>query len=409
MSYRYGPQLAYAMADFKQKTVSSSLARPTDIRQAFYDAGTDAGAAPLVRALLDWQGDGHALADCAILVRSRNQSVAIENALMQAQIAYRTQEMPSYLQREEILFLRGMLAIALKNLHTVKSDAVRKAIVEALAIFAEVELSAQEMDEAKKIIARDPDTLAYFFTGQLQRAGADGDGLSVSGCIAATVAYAENVPAETPAAVVLREICSLINLPAAAKRIYVHPYDAQVVAKTVAGFIAAAENSGKNLREFSEWLGAAEQFAGAKPDRNTVLLESVGNSKGKEFEHVILPFMEAGAFPNALCRLAEEENLFYVGATRARSRLTLLAPLAEERRSPFIGRMTSPGSAARANAALAENAARPAAAPGRHDLKVPFAEKDSVKALGAEWDLARRVWYVKAGADLGPFMRWLRT
>jgi hypothetical protein len=45
--------------------------------------------------------------------------------------------------------------------------------------------------------------------------------------------------------------------------------------------------------------------------------------------------------------------------------------------------------------------------PMRIDLKVPFAEKDTAKALGARWDAARRIWYVKDVSDLTPFLRWI--
>ena len=43
----------------------------------------------------------------------------------------------------------------------------------------------------------------------------------------------------------------------------------------------------------------------------------------------------------------------------------------------------------------------------RIDLKVPFAEKDTAKALGARWDAAKKIWYVKDVADLTPFSRWI--
>jgi hypothetical protein len=39
----------------------------------------------------------------------------IENALIEADIDYRTPPMAGYLQRDEILFLRGLLAIALRT------------------------------------------------------------------------------------------------------------------------------------------------------------------------------------------------------------------------------------------------------------------------------------------------------
>lgn len=42
----------------------------------------------------------------------------------------------------------------------------------------------------------------------------------------------------------------------------------------------------------------------------------------------------------------------------------------------------------------------------RMDLKVPFAEKDEAKKLGARWDAARKIWYVMDKTDLAPFARW---
>lgn len=43
----------------------------------------------------------------------------------------------------------------------------------------------------------------------------------------------------------------------------------------------------------------------------------------------------------------------------------------------------------------------------RINLVTPFAEKDAVKALGARWDAAKKIWYLTDVADLTPFMRWI--
>jgi len=43
----------------------------------------------------------------------------------------------------------------------------------------------------------------------------------------------------------------------------------------------------------------------------------------------------------------------------------------------------------------------------RINLVTPFAEKDAVKALGARWDAAKKLWYIVDVADLSPFMRWI--
>ncbi|SMH43322.1 DUF5710 domain-containing protein [Azospirillum agricola] len=43
----------------------------------------------------------------------------------------------------------------------------------------------------------------------------------------------------------------------------------------------------------------------------------------------------------------------------------------------------------------------------RIDLRVPFAEKDDAKRLGARWDAVKKVWYVPAGLDSALFGKWL--
>jgi hypothetical protein len=45
----------------------------------------------------------------------------------------------------------------------------------------------------------------------------------------------------------------------------------------------------------------------------------------------------------------------------------------------------------------------------RFDLKVPFAEKDQVKSIGARWDATRKLWYVEGKEDMAPFSRWSPT
>lgn len=43
----------------------------------------------------------------------------------------------------------------------------------------------------------------------------------------------------------------------------------------------------------------------------------------------------------------------------------------------------------------------------RVNLKVPFAEKDKARALGARWDVARKTWYIEDVEDLEPFLPWM--
>jgi hypothetical protein len=44
---------------------------------------------------------------------------------------------------------------------------------------------------------------------------------------------------------------------------------------------------------------------------------------------------------------------------------------------------------------------------GKTFLKVPYAEKDAAKSLGARWDAGKRKWYVPAGIDSALFSKWI--
>ena len=40
-------------------------------------------------------------------------------------------------------------------------------------------------------------------------------------------------------------------------------------------------------------------------------------------------------------------------------------------------------------------------------LLVKFEDKDKVKALGARWDMKRKIWYIPSGLDTTPFNKWM--
>jgi len=411
-TYRHGPHLAYAMKEFKNKPVESSLPLHTEIRQLHY-AGADDCGEQVVAAIKAWKRDGYPLEGCAILLRDRHQSIAVENALLKAKIGYRTPAMAGYLQRDEILFLRGMLAIALRDLEAVKSLEVRAAMVEALAVFGEVQLAPERLEMAKREVARTPSLLGDFYTLYINGGGdgyGDPAGSTGGSVMAAAIQYAAGLDPAINAAEALRAICGQINLEQAAKRIFVRPYEASVVSKSVAGFIAFAEHSGQTLAEFWLSLNAAEAFASRKREKDYVTLDCAGNAKGKEFEHVILPFLEAGEFPSPMFAGGEEENLFYVAATRAKARLTLLSPSEAAQRSPYLARMRLAATAAAAEQAIQRNnEAVQQQKPDRYYLSATIHEAQQVKALGARFDWSRKAWYVEPGTDLAPFSRWLRT
>lgn len=400
-TYRHGPHLALAVGALMGKKSTSPLKLVTEINRRTYETNNFQQCARLaVDSIIEWRKE--AKGKCAILIRDRHQSVYIENALMDADVGYELVSLKSYLIRDEILFLRGMVAIALKNLESVKSLDVRKAIVEALFVFGEVDIEPDEeylnpLEFAKETIAGQPAVLNDFFNHWILKSKSN-----VRHRIKDVVEFVEGLPATTKADDVLKEICKRISIESLVKRINVYPYEASVVARSIEGFIDTAARSGKNISEFSEWLSQMEESL-LKSKKFSVMLECVPNAKGMEFDHVILPFLEIGQFPDPTASAKEEENLFYVGVTRAKNRLTLLTPSEPRLQSPYIKRMTIESVKSEANACVEKAVPLPM----RTELNVPYAVKDKAKALGAKWDAVREVWYVDPGSDLKPFDMWI--
>jgi DNA helicase-2/ATP-dependent DNA helicase PcrA len=193
-----------------------------------------------------------------------------------------------------------------------------------------------------------------------------------------------------------------------AKRVYVNPYAASVAARSIDGFVALARQSGLGLAAFWKKINAAEVFASRKREKDFVHLDCVADVKGQEFGHVIMPYLEVNEFPNPLVPARTERNLFYVGVSRTRQRLTLLSPTEAERRSGFLRQMQIAAVAPKADQALRQLEDKVAQErPVRLYLTARYEDREEVRQLGAQFDTVRKQWYIDAALDTGPFQRWL--
>jgi DNA helicase-2/ATP-dependent DNA helicase PcrA len=82
------------------------------------------------------------------------------------------------------------------------------------------------------------------------------------------------------------------------------------------------------LQSAAEQSGTQDDEGGAEAARARVTLITLHNTKGLEFDRVIVTGLEEGVFPHESSSLAaddveEERRLFYVGITRAREKLIL--------------------------------------------------------------------------------------
>lgn len=399
ITHRHGPHLAYCTESFKGKAVESNVAEKTEIKVETYVGGMEEGAKCVINAVKKWQQPGFSLDGCAILIRDRHHSIPIENALREAGIGYRTPVMGSYLQREEILFLRGIMAIALRDFQALKRKELKEAIVDALDAYGGLRIPQDTLQKAKaELLQQD---LHWFYERYIRN-----DEKRIALDMAIRLVIDAHAQSTALAADVLRKVCDLIKLKKLAEDLYIRRYDANVVLKSIEGFLSIAGS--QTLMQFWDAINAAELFASGYRDKTVLTLDCVANSKGKEFEHVILPYVEANEYPNPLFPIKDEENLFYVGVTRARRWLTLVTPDDRGNQSPFIKRMNISGTKARANRAQERNENAPiVASPSRHYLRQSYSDIDYWKSLGARFDSTRKKWYVPDGMDLTPFKPWL--
>ena len=412
-TYRHGPYLAYATAHFKQKYVDSMLPLATQIHVHSYEQEQPEQAVlPVVHAITQWQRQGGALAQCAVLFRDVHQSIHLENQLLTLGIPYQLQGMSSYLQRDEILFLRGWLALVLNDLAAVQNESVRKQIILAMALFTELPFNELELTEAATEIAQTPGLLRFFYEGQMLRRASEQDQWRFK----EVLAYLETTSAQSSAPEVLLQLMQLLDLENVAKRVYVFDHDALVVQKSMQAFVTIAKQLNLSLEHFYQWCAQQDQTSSSSKD--AVVLGCVAQAKGKEFEHVLMPYLEMGEFPSMQQDVEMERNLFYVGITRTQKRLSLFVPQAEHQISEYVRELSLDSIQDQSMQRLQQlqqkmvertvSQTNTSSAQRLH-LAVPFAEKDAAKALGARWDPVQRLWFVPPGIDPTPFKHWRRT
>lgn len=407
-TYRHGPYLAYATAQFKQKKVDSLLPLATQIHIHSYDSlRPDQAVEPVMQAILQWQRQGGSLSQCAVLLRDVHQSIHVENQLLTCGIPYQLQGLLSYLQRDEILFVRGWLALALNDLESIQDEMIRARIVRALAIFTELSFNEEELDAAALEIAQTPALLRFFYEGQIIRRASEKDQWRFKEALL----YLQSVNAESSAPEVLAHLMQMLDVESVAKRLYVFDHAARVMQKSIQAFIDMAATLNLSLKQFYEWC--AQQDQQSQSTAEAVVLSCVAQAKGKEFEHVLMPYLEMGEFPSLQHNTEIERNLFYVGITRTQKRLSLFVPQEKYKVSEYVRELgleriqeITQQRLHQLQQRIVTTTPRVVEAGQRVNLAVPFAQKEEAKRLGARWDAVRRVWYVPPGRNPADFKQW---
>jgi DNA helicase-2/ATP-dependent DNA helicase PcrA len=436
-SFRCGATLSAGAAALTGQPFTSSRATDTDVRVTTYDPQADGdGAMKALDALMQLnQASADARwNDCAVLLRDHHQSIELENTLIEHGVPYQTEGFSSYFHRVEVMMLRGILHIVQGTIAPVTAPAEVRGVLRALGMFAGLRYSEAEWTDAERTIARQPDTLRDFHRGQLTRSD---DGEYAPDAV--TRRWRERFAAVCDALIaergnwnagrLLAHAATHLNIADTTRRLFVHQHQADAVSRSIAGFIAYAVRTGLDAGQFLASLDKAQARSGAlKKHAQRLTLSTVRDAKGKEWKHVLLPWLARGEFPDARAEPGEERRLFYVAITRASDSLTLFTPAGEAH--PYVQGMrleARPASAVRAARTAAAHAAPMRAAPpppaaaatpraptvppqlaARVYLDVPYDEKDAAKQLGAQWDNIQRKWWITPAMPTRLFQKWLR-
>ncbi|WP_353192608.1 UvrD-helicase domain-containing protein [Pandoraea pnomenusa] len=401
-TFRHGPHLAYPTAAFKRKRIESFIRRhtPIDVIPTGNDPATTAQA--VLADIQAWLGDSDKRATCAVLLRDWHQGAVIEEALWRAEIPFESPNKEGFQFREEIRFVRAVFALALRAVESI-DERERMSVAAVLGIFANIRLTRDQY----QLTAKNPELLEQIYTSYLLGAPAETPAANVGRLIRELRANASVMSAADAFGLIRRRI----DFQAVATRLYARPYDVDLVERSLRAFAATLPRDETPLGDyFASMMTRLSATRRARADAR-VSVDTVANIKGKEYDHVVIPFLERNEFPNPFAPLESERNLFYVALTRARDSVSLVTPEDATRQSGFLGLLDLPRTTPQADDALARNMAMPVdTAPVRRYLSGDtYRAKDELAALGAQYDAARRQLYIMSDMDAAPFSPWLRT
>ena len=337
-SFRFAPALAKIVAAFKRKKFLSASDHATVITtKAYGDAGSPSCEVSIVEDVKKWKSSQRKLSNFAVLIRHPHQSIALENALLAADVPYTVRGFNSYLMRPEILLVRGLLAIAADKFTSIDDLHTRRRIVEAFVFFCGVQISAggnekltqrELIDEAIAAVAINPLILASFFENQVLKGVTD----NVARRLRAAVAVASEDAGPT----MLPKFLAALRIDLLSAGVLVEKERRDEAVRNLEGLRQSAERH-QTAAAFFQSLNEAETKQRLLKSSASLTLASVSSVKGLEFDSVALPYLRQGEFPSVDGLPLEEDNLFYVGITRARMFLHLYVHDAHP--SAFISRL----------------------------------------------------------------------
>ncbi|MDM0115720.1 3'-5' exonuclease [Variovorax sp. J22R133] len=314
MTHRFGDSLAQPLGRFAGKAYAASKDRKSGVEVRVANTAEEVlhtveDAARSRRGLDEDSG----LQDLAVLLRHPGDAVELEHLLIVRNLPYETVGFKSFLERPEILFVRMLLAVAVDLQAKFDTNTLKAAKRATWQFVGGITLQgAGSADATERVVdnASEENFRSFVLTHLLRETvPAVAQPIHEAIALAGTNAIGD-----------LSKAIAALRINELAKKVFVRRSDVEEVESSIAGL----RNVAKRYASIDSLLNALLQYDHAAKARSQqekrIVLSTIEASKGLEFDHVIVPGANAGSFDG---HSADERNLFYVAASRARNLLTL--------------------------------------------------------------------------------------
>ncbi len=332
-TFRYGHTLSLAanhvIANNRKRDSKLCISHPANSYTSItcYEAER---ATDVVHCLKNWLAEGRHLSEAVVLVRLYAQSVAVELALLEANLPYRMVGNAQVFDCQEIMALTGYLRLVDGSLTQTESKE-RERIITAMLSQPHLGIKRDEMVTLVSQISIDPENAI-----EILKSWCDAELPPFIkkriGETAETWQYLIRQSADIRAANLLKIIVDSLHLFEFYHKFSARSATAENRVKTCEAFIDFAAGQNLSVQGLFEKIDKLRLVDG-EVATDTLLITSIHRAKGLEWPLVILPGLENGSFPlykeqdSGLESLEDERRLFYVAITRAKEQLVCIHPL----------------------------------------------------------------------------------
>ena len=252
------------------------------------------------------------LQDIAVLLRHPGAAVELEHILIVRGVAYESIGFNTFLERPEVLFVRMILTAGVR-IEEKFGNPILNLAKKSCFQFLEASLESHSAEATDKVVetATEENFFSFVLPALVDRCPIAGVSERVANAI--DLASSDDVA-------VLPRFFELLDIHNFARRQWVRAEDIEEVEASIHGLLKIAreyQSIAALLKAFLQYdnRGRVNKFSA-----NRIVLSTIADAKGLEFDHVIIPNVNAREFDG---NLRDERNLFYVAASRARNLLTM--------------------------------------------------------------------------------------